>query len=204
MSKIKYTKTELKTQKDALEMFNRYLPTLTLKKQQLQTEILKVAHAMEELEQKISGHNASLGKWNAVFAEEVHIEKMLSAEKVNTTEENVAGIDMPVFASIDFREEEYDLIKMPLWVDYGITALKESIELKVKHEIFERQLALLREELRITTQRVNLFEKVKIPEAKDNIRRINIVLGDMQTAAVVTGKISKNKIEKKHEIGLKQ
>ena len=39
MAKIKLTKNEQKTQKDALKMYQRYLPTLTLKKQQLQSEI---------------------------------------------------------------------------------------------------------------------------------------------------------------------
>ena len=39
MATIKLTKNELKSQKDALKMYKRYLPTLLLKKQQLQTEI---------------------------------------------------------------------------------------------------------------------------------------------------------------------
>ena len=54
--------------------------------------------------------------------------------------------------------------------------------------------ALLEKELRSTSQRVNLFEKVKIPEAKENIRIIGVFLGDQQTAAVVRGKISKKKL----------
>jgi V/A-type H+-transporting ATPase subunit D len=62
--------------------------------------------------------------------------------------------------------------------------------------VLQEQTRLLREELRITTQRVNLFEKVKIPETKTNIRIIQIHLGDQQTAAVVRGKIAKNKIMK--------
>ena len=58
----------------------------------------------------------------------------------------------------------------------------------------EKQVELLGKELRTTSQRVNLFEKVKIPEAKENIRIIGVYLGDQQTAAVVRGKISKKKL----------
>ena len=58
----------------------------------------------------------------------------------------------------------------------------------------ETQVDLLSKELKTTSQRVNLFEKVKIPEAKENIKRIAIYLGDQQTAAVVRGKIAKNKV----------
>ncbi len=82
-------------------------------------------------------------------------------------------------------------------MDFGIKAVREVTMLRVKYEIFEKQVNVLKEELRITAQRVNLFEKIKIPEAKENIRKIGIFLGDLQTAAVVTGKIAKNKLAKK-------
>ncbi|NQT28218.1 MAG: hypothetical protein HQ570_01315, partial [Candidatus Omnitrophica bacterium] len=46
-----------------------------------------------------------------------------------------------------------------------------------------------------------LFEKVKIPEARETIRVIQIHLGELQTAEVVRGKIAKAKIEKRKEEG---
>jgi len=61
--------------------------------------------------------------------------------------------------------------------------------------VLEEQVALLAKELRTTTQRVNLFEKVKIPETKQNIKKISVYLGDQQVAAVVRGKISKKNLE---------
>ena len=60
----------------------------------------------------------------------------------------------------------------------------------------KERIKLLEKELRTTTQRVNLFEKVKIPEAKENIRKIGIYLQDQQTSAVVRGKIAKKKLGK--------
>ncbi len=57
----------------------------------------------------------------------------------------------------------------------------------------EKQYELLSKELRTTSQRVNLFEKVKIPESKDNIRKINIFLGDQQTSGVARSKLAKGK-----------
>ncbi len=59
---------------------------------------------------------------------------------------------------------------------------------------------MVRDELRITVQRIKLFEEIKIPEAKENIRVIQIFLGDLQTAEVVRGKIAKTKIERKREL----
>lgn len=197
MERIKHTKNELKRQKDDLKRFIRYLPTLTLKKQQLQIEIIRILHATDELERQIEIFRESVYKWVAVFAEEVHIEKLIGVEKIRVSTGNIAGIDIPIFEKVDFKENNYDIIKIPLWVDYGIEAVKELAGLKARYQVFEKQLKFVREELRITTQRVNLFEKIKIPQARENIRRISIFLGDLETAAVVTGKISKNKIEEK-------
>jgi V/A-type H+-transporting ATPase subunit D len=83
---------------------------------------------------------------------------------------------------------------MPLWVDRAVEELKQIFRIITELQILEKQMDLLKEELRITSQRVNLFEKVKIPEARHNIRVIQIYMGDQQTAAVVRGKIAKNKI----------
>jgi len=197
MAKIKLTKTELKKQKDALKRYIHFLPTLLLKKQQLQLEVQKIHRAMEEVRRGKEYFRAVVYKWVDVFAEKTGIEKLIKIKEIITTAGNIAGVDIPVFEKVDFEETEYDLAKTPLWVDYGIEALKKMMVFNAKIRIFKRQDELIREELRITTQRVNLFEKVKIPEARENIRRIHIYLGDMQTAAVVTGKIAKDKIEKK-------
>ena len=47
---IKLTKNEQKVQKDHLKQYQRYLPTLQLKKQQLQSVIMKQKGELEERE----------------------------------------------------------------------------------------------------------------------------------------------------------
>jgi V/A-type H+-transporting ATPase subunit D len=103
-------------------------------------------------------------------------------------------VDIPVFQDIRFELAEYDLFQLPLWVDTAIEKVKELASLDARIGILEKQSELLGEELRVTSQRVNLFEKVKIPETRENIRMIQIYLGDEQTAAVVRGKIAKKKL----------
>lgn len=196
MAKLRLTKNELKKQKDALKRFQQYLPTLVLKKQQLQAEILKLHRQMEDLKQQKAYLKAEVYKWVDVFAEGIEIEKFLALDEVITETGNIAGIDIPVFEKVTFKEAEYDFFTTPLWVDYGIETLKKMMTVNAQMEVLKRQDELVREELRITTQRVNLFEKVMIPDTKENIRKIQIYLGDMQTAAVVTGKIAKEKITK--------
>jgi vacuolar-type H+-ATPase subunit D/Vma8 len=73
--------------------------------------------------------------------------------------------------------------------------MERELELDLEAEVLEEQVRLLSQELRTTSQRVNLFEKVKIPETKANIKKIGIFLGDEQVAAVVRSKISKKKLQ---------
>ncbi|HOV64974.1 MAG TPA: V-type ATP synthase subunit D, partial [Spirochaetia bacterium] len=101
-----------------------------------------------------------------------------------------------LFKALVFEDVPYDLFAYPLWVDKGIAALKELALVDAEMRVLRMQEELLGRELTVTTQRVNLFEKVKIPETRENIRQIRIYLGDEQTAAVVRGKIAKKNITK--------
>ena len=194
MAKIKLTKNELKQQKDSLKRFERYLPTLMLKKQQLQLVIRQVEAEVRKKRVERETRYTSLKTWIAVFGEDIQLEIEIRMTGLVTSEGNIAGVDIPVFESITFDELRCDLMKTPLWIDRGAEELRGIIELDAELQVLEMQRQKLNDELRITTQRVNLFEKVKIPETKENIRTIQIYLGDQQTAAVVRGKIAKKNL----------
>jgi len=199
MAKIKYTKNELKRQKDNLARFTRYLPTLELKKMQLIAEVRRIQDESAAVQQAFERLEEEVARWVDVFAEEIDLGEFFAVGEIQTGEDNIAGIDIPVFQGVVFEDREYDFFQIPLWVDRGIEVVKEQLRRRAEMQILRRQEELLREELQITIQRIKLFEEVKIPEAKDNIRVIRIFLGDQQTAAVVRGKIAKSKLEKKKQ-----
>lgn len=199
---VKLTKNEQKAQKDALAQYQRYLPTLQLKKQQLQAVIRQIEKDADDLRAEKARLMESLYSWISVYNENTFfdavpgLQSLVVIDRVEKSIGNIAGVNIPVFKELTFKNIEYDLRLYPLWVDRGIEALKEMAVLDAKVNTLERQIDLLSKELRTTSQRVNLFEKVKIPETKENIRRIGIYLGDQQTSAVVRGKIAKKKLVK--------
>ena len=198
MAKIKYTKTEQKHQQDALKQFQRFLPTLQLKKQQLQQE---VRQSLEKLTANREARKRALDNLAGVmifFSDPAEAERFAALVKVKgirTGESNIAGIAIPVFEGVDFMPSSWDLLTTPWHTDECVAALKESLTLRAEGKVLEEQYRLLLAELTTTSQRVNLFEKVKIPECRDNIRRIRIQLGDMETSAVARSKIAKKKSE---------
>ena len=109
--------------------------------------------------------------------------------------ENVAGVKIPAFRELTFKDISYNVDDYPLWVDTALIKLREIARLDALVSTLRKQVELLEKELRSTSQRVNLFEKVKIPEAQENIRRINIYIGDQQSNSVGRSKIAKAKCQ---------
>ncbi|MCI1207835.1 MAG: V-type ATP synthase subunit D [Treponema sp.] len=196
MAKIKLTKNELKSQKDSLKMYQRYLPTLTLKKQQLQTEIRYIDSRAKAVRAKRKHLEEEFRNWIAVFGEEEAFKPgMVTVSNIRRSEGNIAGVKIPVYEGADFSRGDYDLYEVPLWIDLAADRMEQALSLDLQAEVLEEQIILLSRELRTTSQRVNLFEKVKIPETKTIIKKISVYLGDQQVSAVVRSKISKKKLE---------
>ncbi|MDR1108355.1 MAG: V-type ATP synthase subunit D [Spirochaetaceae bacterium] len=197
MAKIKLTKNELKKQKDSLKMYQRYLPTLMLKKQQLQAEIRLTEIRIKELLEEKELIDESFKSWIAVYGETgIFTPGIVKITAVKTASGNIAGVSIPLFEGAEFAVFPYDLLTTPLWLDTAVENMQRVLLLDLEAQIVEEQRKRLDHELRVTTQRVNLFEKIKIPETREHIKKIQVYLGDQQTAAVVRGKIAKRGMER--------
>ena len=196
MAKIKLTKTELKVQTDALKRYQRFLPMLQLKKQQLQAEIAGIVQKAEEVSAREEKARADLRSWVGLFAAggEEMLSGLVKVKSINTATANVAGVTIPVFDSVETEVKEIDAWTTPAWIDDAVKAVTGILAMRCERTILLRQRDLITAELMTTSQRVNLFEKVKIPACKENIRVIKIAIGDEQTAAVTRGKIAKGRV----------
>lgn len=196
MAKIKFSKGELKRQRDSLKQYERYLPTLQLKKQQLQIEIVREISRLEERSSEQLKELRSIERWAGLLSDEsVNIKRWITPKNTLVTSKNIAGAELPVFDKVEFLSTEYDLFITPLWVDLAIEALRRLVSVRAEIAVLKKGLEILRQELSVTTQRVNLFEKVKIPQANEAIRLIKIYIGDQMANAVGRSKIAKRKIE---------
>ena len=194
MAKVKLTKTELKAQSDALKRFQRFLPMLQLKKQQLQGEIAGITAKADAVSERERAERERLDAWVGLLATAPEmVSGLVSVREVKTSEANIAGVTIPVFESIETDVREIDAWETPAWTDDAVAAVTRLLALGKEREVLFEQRRLVMEELVTTSQRVNLFEKVKIPACKENIRVIKIALGDEQTAAVTRGKMAKGR-----------
>ncbi|MFP4104734.1 MAG: V-type ATP synthase subunit D [Phycisphaerae bacterium] len=197
--KIKLTRPELKRQREALERFERFLPMLKLKQQQLQMRMREVQKRRRAVFASADEAREKFEPYRAVLADRagIDLESLARPAEVRTSEANVAGVAVPIFEEVEFAEANYSLFGTPAWVDRTLMDMRSLNRLLAEAEILQKQYELLDEELTKIIQRVNLFEKVKIPECQEAIRVIRIKLGDEMTAGVGRAKIAKAKLAEK-------
>ncbi|MGC9454017.1 MAG: V-type ATP synthase subunit D [Phycisphaerae bacterium] len=194
--KIRLTRPELRRQREMLRRFERYLPMLKLKQQQLQLTMRKLARQRSEVASARDEARDKFAAYENILADlaGVNVEKLAEPEEVHTEIDNVAGLELPRFEDIRFPEADYSLFATPAWVDQALADLRDVNRLQAELDVLEERYELLEHELTKVIQRVNLFEKVMIPQCRENIRRIRIKLDDEQTAGVARAKIAKEKL----------
>ncbi len=195
MAQIKHTKNELRAQRESLKRFERFLPMLQLKQKQLKAELRLVDAQIEEQRAAMDALEKSLTPWVALFSTLGEDANLVGEPEVETDTGNIAGVAIPILREVRTRRMELDLFDTPPWYDDAQDFLVAVQRAHAMLGVLREQARLLADELRTTTQRVNLFEKVKIPECRENIRVIRIFLGDEQTAAVARAKFAKGRGE---------
>ena len=195
MAQIKHTKNELRAQRESLKRFERFLPMLQLKQKQLKAELRLVDAQIEELQASLDARMVALAPWVSLFSALGEGTKLVDEAEVVTDTGNIAGVAIPILREVRTRRVELDLFDTPAWYDDAQEFLEAVQRAHAALAVLREQQRLLADELRTTTQRVNLFEKVKIPECRENIRVIRIFLGDEQTAAVARAKFAKGRAE---------
>ena len=175
-------------------MYERFLPSLDLKKQQLTAESKKTDLELTAAEQGAGMASRSLsGLLPILGAATMKLSGLVRIIRVDVGEEDVLGVRLPVLRAVEFHTDEYSTLATPFWIDNLVRCIKEVAAYRIRLHVYRERAARMREAVRRITQRVNLFEKVLIPNARRDIARIRIFLDDIERAAVVTSKIAKAK-----------
>lgn len=194
MARVSYNKASLNAQRQQLARYRRYLPSLDLKRKQLQQE----TKAAEAEVARLQGDEEVVGREVAaqlpmMANEGVELESLLEVQELSVREVNRVGTQVPTLQHVQTRVRDYPLLGTPRWYDHAVVLFERAVRLRAERMVAEQALEVLREALKRITRRVNLFEKVLIPRTEENIRLIGVYLGDMERAAVARAKIAKGR-----------
>ncbi len=197
MADIKLTKNGLRDQQKRLQQLEKYLPTLQLKKAMLQMELHKARAEFEEHKKIFDKVRQRVHSFSSLLSQQMSVDPANGAKirHIQKRYENIAGVEVPHLEAISFEEFTYSLFDTPPWLDPVVEGLRGLAESQVRVNVADEKCRAIAQELREVSIRVNLFEKILIPRAKANIRKIKVFLGDQALAAVARAKVAKNKIE---------
>lgn len=194
MARVTLSKTALKAEQDKIRLYEQYLPSLDLKRRQFLFEISTAGRERDETREAIARLESRTADWIALLGnEEIEVAGLVELSSLRLGRQNLLGVELPVLEDLRITTGAYSMLARPVWIDALVDALEEMVRLGILIQVREERLRRLREALRKITQRVNLFDKVLIPETGRNIRTIRIALGDAERSGVVRAKIAKAK-----------
>jgi len=194
MAKQTLSKAALHKESALLKRYQHYLPSLELKRRQLTAETYKAVARVKQTESQIEAiHNLIRRQLPMLANNRIDLDGLVCVGEVSIGDENIVGVHVPVLIGVDILEKPYSYFAKPHWVDTAVIVMKEMVELKVTLKINQRRLEILQAAVKKVTQRVNFFDKVLIPQAKQNIKKIRIFLSDSERAGVVRAKLTKQK-----------
>ena len=196
--KFQYNKIALQGLNKQLNLRLRALPTLKNKEMALRLEVSKSKKKFNELNERLTKKMAEYSKQPGIWGE--FIPEMISIGEVKTQTKTVAGVKTPILDEIIFKVDEFSLFGVPKWFPEGINRAKELVSVAIERDFFYRKMELLNQARRRTTQKVNLYEKVQIPEYENAIRKIKRFLEDEENLSKSAQKIIKKRQSQEAEV----
>ncbi|MEO0432391.1 MAG: V-type ATP synthase subunit D [Cyanobacteria bacterium J06656_5] len=194
MARLALNKASLTKLQRQLKTYKDVLPALDLKRRQLLGEQAKARRRLMAIRQQLEGLEPVIANELLMLAnQEVDLSDIVKVVGAHVVDENVMGTRLPTLDKFDIKVREYALLGRPHWVERVVDALTAAVELRLQLQVAEQRQVLLNQAAQKITQRVNLFDKVLIPRAQANIKKIQIYLSDAERAAVVNSKIAKRK-----------
>ena len=193
--KIQFNKTALQQLTKQLKMREKALPILKSKEAALRVEVKKAKDRAQELEAQLQERMAEYDEIASLWAE--FDKDLVQISNVRFTKKKIAGVDTPVLEDVEFNVKDFSLHNTPSWFPDGVEIIKELIKIAIERDFFSKKMDILGYARKKTTQKVNLYEKVQIPEYEDGIRKIKRFLEDNENLSKSAQKIVKNRQQKK-------
>jgi len=191
---LKYNKTALREFQKKLQIRERALPTLKNKEAVLRAMVLETKKEIEHIDDLLLSKTKKNEPWKELWQE--FNTNLIHIEKVYSSSIKIAGINIPVFESLDTMEQDFSLFSNPFWFKNGVQELKDVLEIRVRKEYLSNKLSLLERARKKATQKVNLYEKVQIPTLSSAIRQIKRYLEDEENLAKAGQKLLKQRLKK--------
>lgn len=189
--KYQFNKISMQSLNKQLKIRQNALPTIKSKESALRLTVKKQKETLRDLTESYQEKMDSLMGLMRLWSE--FPEEIFSLKEVILNVVKIAGVKTPELKQIDYEVANFSRFSSPIWLNGGIVILKQITEIICQMEIAEKKLAILEYARKKTTQKVNLYEKVQIPEFSEAIRKIKRYLEDVDNLEKASQKITKQR-----------
>lgn len=194
MAKLALNKTSLNREGKKLKAYRQFVPALDLKRKQLLSARQECRQSLLESEESLREIRSEVEEQLPMLAGSgIRLESLLKVSVLEIQQINLVGLELPELKKLEVETALYSHLLQPHWLSPILELQRRALRCQVEMELQQQRLLLLEQGLQKTTQRLNLFDKVLIPQAQNNMRKIRIALSDAERAGVVRAKIAKNK-----------
>lgn len=186
---FQYNKTALQALGKQLKIRQGALPILKNKESALRVEVMAEKQKIKSInnQQLQSKEKADyllplIGRFPS---------DLVYVDALDIDHKKIAGVKIPQLKSISLSIKEILWHEAPHWYPDVLSYLKEFAELNAKLSVAEQTLKILERERKRTTQKVNLYEKVQIPELEDALKKIKRFLEDKENLSKAAQKMVK-------------
>lgn len=190
--KFQYNKTSLQQLNKELKVRVNALPTLQAKEAALRIEVKKARAEVDEVRKKLDRKKKDLSSTYRLWVE--FPQGLIRVKEVDLSIRKIAGVKTPVYESVEYDIQPFSMFNLPSWIPQGIELLKQNAALEVQKEVAQKKVEILEYARKKTTQKVNLYEKVQIPEYHEAILRIKRFMEDEENLAKASQKILKERM----------
>ncbi len=194
VDKVSVSKTSLLKLKRDQRAYQKYLPSLDLKRQQLRFAIVGLKSDIRRLTEKITQFQQTLP--NLIPSSDVDVSDINQLVAISTIDyelKSVAGVKVSQMTNVTFSQSDSEFTRLPVWGLFYQASLEKYVKLLLQVENLEQQISTLNAALLKVTQRINLFEKLLIPRSEQFISTIELSLGERARESVVVSKLSKKR-----------
>jgi V/A-type H+-transporting ATPase subunit D len=192
--KFHYNKTTVQQFKKQLAIRQKALPILKNKETALRSEVVTLVNKLSRVKQSQEALQSRLEDYQDFW---VVFPNVLLMDTLKIGKKKVIGVNIPELQTINFKIADVSWWNLPAWVPGGIAILQEVIELRLRADLLRQQIEILDLARKKTTQKVNLYEKVQIPEFEDAILKIKRFLEDKENISKAAQKIVKTRKDSK-------
>ena len=195
--KFQYNRTTIQQFRKQLAIREKALPILKNKETALRKEEKDTMALLEKLQSAKEELAQQQQPFQPFWSEFPHI---LTIENTGIYQKKVVGINVPEVDEVTFRLLDVSWWHYPAWVPSGITLLQKIITNDLQVRIKEEQRSLLNTARKKTTQKVNLYEKVQIPDYEEAIMKVSRFLEDQENISKAAQKIVKKRKDRKVDV----